>query len=473
MDENESEIEKNIKELEELAEKVRTLKKDYRQRRPIVIEFCGAPKSGKTSCISSLNLFLKRNGFKTGVIAEQASICPIKDKHSPVFNVWTANSTIGLLCSMLDPRRNDQLDIIICDRAVFDALCWFKWMLFKGTLDSSEYQCLTDYISMARWANKIDLVYIFKASPEISIKREYAHLLTRKPGSIMNQKILAEYLKSIELAKEDFGDRFRMVQEIDTTEIKQDEVSAEVTRTILHKLEELIIEKVGFVDKNVPEIQNLFAKEGVNNFKWLEKMDIPLEKIEFNRRDEVERNNKQLQFIPIGVLTNPEHSRVLILKKQPDAAKNSAEKNAYLTWFGGHMREEDKINGLETFEEVAKVTLKRETEEELGISISLDSIKPYYLYSTAHEKSTNHLAICFLIEKDLDNLKLSINTDELLTNKGTSKSGTFIDIEELKRGQIGPFEEWSKIILSKLFGAEIEFQNEQMAIPFSFDDRFV
>ena len=293
---DEKEIEKNIEELEKLADRILALKKDYRQRRPIVIEFCGSPKSGKTSCISSLNLFLKRNGFKTGVIAEQASICPIKDKHSPVFNVWTANSTIGLLSSMLDPRRTEPLDIIICDRAVFDALCWFKWMLFKGTLDNSEYQRITDYISLARWANKIDLVYIFKASPAISIKREYAHLLTRKPGSIMNQKILTEYLESIESAKVDFGDRFRMVQEIDTTDIEQDEVSAEVTKTILHKLEELIIEKVGFVEKDVLEIQNLFDNQDRTNYKWLEEMNIPLEKIGFNPRDEVENNNNQLQF---------------------------------------------------------------------------------------------------------------------------------------------------------------------------------
>lgn len=465
---DEREIEKNIAELESLAERVRIMKKDYRQRRPIVIEFCGSPKSGKTSCINSLNLFLKRNGFKTGVIAEQASICPIKDKHSPVFNVWTANSTIGLLSSMLDPRRNEQLDIIICDRAIFDALCWFEWMLSKETLDNSEYCHLTNYISMPRWANKIDLVYIFKASPEVSIKREYTHLLTRKPGSIMNQKILTEYLTSIENAKEHFAARFRMVQEIDTTEIGQDEVSAEVTKTILHKLEDLIIEKVGFVEKDILEIQNLFENPNGINYKWLEDMSIPLDKVMFNRRDKVEDNNNQLQFIPIGILTNPEHSRILILRKQPIATKYSADGNSYLTWFGGHMREEDKINGLSTFEEVAKITLKRETEEELGISISLDSIKPYYLYSMDHEKSINHLAVCFLIEKDLDNLKLSINTDELVTNKGTSRSGTFIDIEKLKHGPFAPTEKWSQIILSKLFGIEVEFENEQLTLQFSF-----
>lgn len=57
MDNKKNETHENIKKLEELAEKILSMKKIYRQRRPIVIEFCGSPKSGKTSCINSLNLF--------------------------------------------------------------------------------------------------------------------------------------------------------------------------------------------------------------------------------------------------------------------------------------------------------------------------------------------------------------------------------------------------------------------------------
>lgn len=48
----------NIEKLELLAGEVLELKKLHRQRRPIVIEFCGSPKSGKTSSITSLNIFL-------------------------------------------------------------------------------------------------------------------------------------------------------------------------------------------------------------------------------------------------------------------------------------------------------------------------------------------------------------------------------------------------------------------------------
>ena len=42
--------EKAIIELEKLADEIRNLKEKHPQRRPIVIEFSGSPKSGKTSC---------------------------------------------------------------------------------------------------------------------------------------------------------------------------------------------------------------------------------------------------------------------------------------------------------------------------------------------------------------------------------------------------------------------------------------
>ncbi len=57
-----------IKELQKLAEEVLALKLEHRQKRPIVIEFSGSPKAGKTSCINSLQLFLKLNGFSVSIL---------------------------------------------------------------------------------------------------------------------------------------------------------------------------------------------------------------------------------------------------------------------------------------------------------------------------------------------------------------------------------------------------------------------
>ena len=93
---------KNIAELERLAKEVLRLKSEREQRRPLLIEFCGSPKSGKSTTINSLNIFLKRNGFKTILLTERASICPIENKIHPFFNIWTLSSVSVLIsCTSL------------------------------------------------------------------------------------------------------------------------------------------------------------------------------------------------------------------------------------------------------------------------------------------------------------------------------------------------------------------------------------
>ena len=109
-----------IRELKIKAEQVKGIIGVYKKRRPIVIEFSGAPKSGKTSSISSLMQFLKRNDFKVAVIQESASMCPVKDKHSPMFNLWTACDTIKSLIGVLESERT-QYDVVIIDRGIFDS----------------------------------------------------------------------------------------------------------------------------------------------------------------------------------------------------------------------------------------------------------------------------------------------------------------------------------------------------------------
>ena len=110
----------SIKELEKLASEILELKQERKLRRPLLIEFCGSPKSGKSTTITSLNQFLKRNGFSTTVLTERASVCPVSNKKDPLFNIWTLTSTVAEIVDNLDSKKTD---IIIADRAVFDALC--------------------------------------------------------------------------------------------------------------------------------------------------------------------------------------------------------------------------------------------------------------------------------------------------------------------------------------------------------------
>ena len=65
--------------LQERAERAATLFRD-KARKPLVIEFAGVPKAGKTSTLTQVQAFLKRCGFRTDVMVERASVCPIRDK---------------------------------------------------------------------------------------------------------------------------------------------------------------------------------------------------------------------------------------------------------------------------------------------------------------------------------------------------------------------------------------------------------
>ena len=209
---------KSIRELENLAIEILDFKAERKLRRPLLIEFCGSPKSGKSTTITSLNQFLKRNGFTTTVLTERASVCPVSNKKDPFFNIWTLTSAVAEIIEHLD--KNDT-DIIIADRAIFDALCWFEWLNKNDSIESpylndENYKSLISFIKMDLLKDYIDIVYVFKVEPKISIEREYSNLLTDKRGSIMRESTLKSFSESVDNVINTHKQDFREVITIDT-----------------------------------------------------------------------------------------------------------------------------------------------------------------------------------------------------------------------------------------------------------------
>ncbi len=438
--------EKTIKELEKLASEVLKLKQDREQRRPLLIEFCGSPKSGKSTTINSLNIFLKRNGFNTVVLTERASVSPIENKTHPFFNIWTLTSAISEIVRNLDQGK-DRVDIIISDRGIFDALCWFEWLNSNPNnnspyLDDESYKSLVQFILMEMWINYLDLIYVFKVSPETSITREYANLLTEKRGSIMREPVLDGFNNAIQIVMSKYSAKFRNVKIIETdTEERNNEpntVSYDVTSEILKNLKDLLIEKIGYFDG---KIRDEF-KSGLNDVKLLDN-----QKLKFDNRDKVE-NKDFIQPIVISVITNIDRSKFLVVKKNNKRiSPHSPEKDALLVYIGGHVRREDeKETILQTFEKA----LHREIQEEIGESISIKNSEPYLIYSPDSSISMKHIAICYIIEMDLDEKKFKLVSDEFIMKTGTSKSGQILKVNEIISEE-NKLESWSRIILKKIF----------------------
>lgn len=447
-----------INELQNLAEEVLALKQEHRQKRPIVIEFSGSPKAGKTSCINSLELFLKRNGFSVSIVQERASICPVSDKQSPMFNLWTSCMSLAGLIGTLENKKA-QVDVLILDRGIFDALCWFQWLVDNKKMEREQQEKAESFLLMEELVNCIDIVFAFSVSPSISIEREYATLLTDKFGSIMNEKVLAEYLNAIEYTINSKSDFFHKIFKIDTSSKNQDEVGKEVTETTLSTLRSLLMERIGYFEKN----ETLKAVLSSNALLNPIELKNALGPIKFDLRDNVEDNSDFLQPIPIAVITNKERDKILVIKKTKNAASAiSPERDKILLYVGGHSRYEDTTEATShDFISICKSTLKREVKEEIGISIALNGIQPVYIYTPSNERSEKHLAVCFLVSLNDTGIKLRLDSNELVNKKGKTKSGRFLTIEEIC--QESELEEWSIMILKHFFNTEFS-SNDQLTL---------
>lgn len=437
-----------IRQLKEEAGELKAIMKEKRKRRPIVIEFSGSPKSGKTSSINSLMQFLKRNEIKAAVIQESASICPVSDKHSPLFNLWTVCDSICSLIGMLESKK-ENYDVIIIDRGLFDAFCWFQWLYQQKKMDSGMKHCIDTFLTMPELDSYIDIVFVFKAKPAASIDREYASLLTDIPGSIMNESVLTQYIEAVDRTVTEYRCIFRKITEIDTTELDQNQVGKWVTEETMSALRELLVEHVGYIEKDHLDLSGFIDKPMID---WNELPGIDSE-WKFDLRTTLEKSSDRIQPIPIAVFSDKERGKILCVKKTSTAvSENSPEKDKLLLYVGGHIRKEDKHYGKTTNPlELCKYALKREVKEEIGISVSLDQLVPMLIYVDDCGVSGRHLAVCFMIQVDSSITKLRMTSSELLQNKGTTKSGKFIEINEIVKEKL---DTWSRTILRTYFNRD-------------------
>lgn len=452
MQKDEKEILKVIKELERLAGEVLSLKQESIPRRPIVIEFCGSPKSGKSSCINSLSLFLRRNKFRTKVLTERASVCPVTDKYDPNFNIWTACSAISELVEVLSNSSKDY-DVIILDRGIFDALCWFNWLNGNNSLDDDDFSSLETFLVMNKWRTVIDLIYVFTATPKISMDREYASLLTRKPGSIMCIEALSSYKSCIEKVSNKYETTFQRIEIYDTSERTLNDVNHDVTKSILEIIQNNIAEKIGYISKeslsnDLPEIFVL-SDANIKNLS-----------LSFSIRNTVEDDQNSVQPIPILVVTNKERNKILVVKKnKKTTSKTSPESGRLLIYLGGHTREEDSFSANEkTLLALSKLSLRREIKEEIGINYipPKHEDNPLCIWMRDNDRSKKHLAICYLMEVDFSRTKVKLDKNEFMIG-GNTKSGMILDISEIIKRE-KELESWSKLILREFFDSPIPQQ---------------
>ena len=204
--------------------------------RPLIVEFSGTPKAGKSTIINSLRLFLARNEFKVSVLAERASTSPILNKTHPFFNAWTASTT---LAQMLEAGQKEPPDdVVIMDRGLYDVLAWMRWLEKSGQMKAEDRKVIDAFITLDLWVDMIDLVFVMKVSPAEALEREFKDQVTRRLGTIMNDETLSAFNSALdEMWKDKSDNRF---VEVDSTGEAPQDTSYKVVKSTLKALDQAI-----------------------------------------------------------------------------------------------------------------------------------------------------------------------------------------------------------------------------------------
>jgi len=397
-------------------------------RKPIVIEFAGLPKAGKTTTIGSIQQFLKRCGFRVEVILERASLCPIRDKKHSNFNVWTScTALVAILEKTQIPPRDGDPQILILDRGIFDSICWLRMMVQLARLSEQDLAKLEDFLLVDDWRKRITGVIVMTASSKEAMKREQGLLpVADSKGSIMNPEVLEKMVRTVRDTYVSLEGKFKIF-EVNTSnsQFNTPKKSAEgVANIILSLIENELAENVFCVEKN--KVNELYNNKATLKERDTKKLIQVFSKYgSFLPRKTVESNKDMLQAIPVVIIRNKSGDVLRLQRKEIDS-ENLLHKKIVI-WAGGHAREEDSKNG-NTMVECAI----REIQEELRLIVEAKELKLIgSVYVDQAERTSKHVAIVYEWRAKTNDISAVLSTAEFYERRGNSLSGSFIDIKKL------------------------------------------
>jgi predicted NUDIX family phosphoesterase/predicted ATPase len=439
-----------------LQQRAEKLAQEFRKRgrKPVVIEFAGSPKAGKTTTLSTLHAFLKRCGFKVEVVIERASVCPVRDKKHANFNIWTACTTLAQILEKTQHQHQsephpDAPEILILDRGLFDSIVWLAMMEHLAKIQKEELQTVERFLLMPDWRKRILGVIVMTASPDDSMAREKGDLpVEGAKGSIMNEKWLAKFRQTILSVCKRLDRQFRIFH-VDTSEKEtrnnRARTAEKVAGIVLDLVSDQLEESILCAPKT--EIARLFSGQDCVTGRAASAIaDYLVKQGSFVPRLEAEGSKDLVQALPI-VIVRARSGQVLQMKRREKSADNPLHERI-VVWAGGHVRKEDAANGNSLIHGAL-----REIYEELRLSLEPESLDLVgAIYSDVGGSTSKHVALVFQWTSPTDDVDIVLSGTEFFERRGTSLKSRFVDLKDVVESELEP---WSDIIVRKILGADI------------------
>jgi len=425
----------------EIQKRAEALAKEFKSkgRKPVVIEFAGTPKAGKTTTLSTLSGFLKRCGFKVEVVIERASVCPIKDKKHGNFNIWTACTTLAqILEKTQSPPRPDDPDVLILDRGLFDSVAWLRMMCKMARIKENEVEAAEKFLLIEEWRKRISGVIVMTSSAADAMQLEKFKTNTTEACKRLEGqfRIFQINTSDVTTSKKQTAEKVATI----VLELIAEQLDEEVLCANKLDLIRLFGGKTTLVGEGALPVSELFTKNG-----------------KFVARDQAEKTSELVQALPV-VVVRTKNGQVLQLRRREKALTNPLH-NKVVIWAGGHVRKEDSSNGHSLIQGAL-----REIHEELCLSLDAKALKLIgAIYADVGKKTSQHVAIVYEWRADKDDVVVVLSNTEFKERRGQSLSGKFVELNDLIKNMSNEGQEmepWSEEIIRHLLGSNVSMPDK-------------
>lgn len=212
--------------------------------KPFVIEFCGTPRTGKTTILNNLYDFFKKGDFSVNLVEEFTTSKYYREILFPQFkNKSAAELNICIIkevAEKLKQATSQKNDIIMIDRSLNDRAIWNYRIFKRNDISEEQYNnIVAEYSALSK--QLIDMLIIGYTDAKTSLKRDYINSLALEPRRFLNIDNIEEYNASMEKSMGVFEQSVENIYKLDITNITSRESPLFIAENIMTVMREQYI----------------------------------------------------------------------------------------------------------------------------------------------------------------------------------------------------------------------------------------
>ena len=141
----------------------------------------------------------------------------------------------------------------------------------------------------------------------------------------------------------------------------------------------------------------------------------------------MEQSSEFIQAVPLVIVRN-DSGEILRLRRKERSMDNPLHEKISI-WAGGHVRKEDATNG-----DALTQCAMRELVEELRLNVEPKELRLIgAVYLDIGGSTSKHVGIAYEWKAKTDDVAVVLSSAEFFERRGTSLSGSFVNLEKLSR----------------------------------------